>query len=278
MKNIKDFIEEKSIAKIGVVIMLIAILVTVGQFIRLNNTVEASYDSQKLGEAILKSIDLAEKKEEQIAIEANVKNSTEDGLMSIESDPMKFFNQSLFIGDSRIQGLMIFSGVKATGYSEIGLNVSTAVSKQTIFYEGQKLTIPQALNLGQKFDKIIIKMGLNELGWKSVDFFKQEYSELVGHIKEAQPEALIYIHAILPVTATKNNDGSIYNNTRIAEFNGAIKIMAEEQGVNYIDVTPMLADDQGFIPEAAAASDGIHLKSDFCKQWLVFIKNAIQAL
>ncbi len=187
-----------------------------------------------------------------------------------------FFDASLFIGDSRMQGLMIYSGTTGTGYTEKGLDVTGAVTKAFIWNQGSQLTIPQALRLGQTFDRIIIKLGMNELGWRSTELFKERYGEFVATVKEAQPQAEIYLHAILPVTQAKSSDGSVYNNPRISEFNSLIKEVADEQGVRYIDVAPKLADENGFLPPEGTAKDGIHLKSDFCKEWLIDIKESIE--
>ncbi|MEG1584619.1 MAG: hypothetical protein RR361_06170, partial [Anaerovorax sp.] len=96
-----------------------------------------------------------------------------------------FFDQSLFIGDSRMQGLMIYSGATGTGYTEQGLDVNTVVSKPFVWYHGSKITIPEALKLAN-YDRIFIKLGMNELGWRRTDVFISQYKKFVDIVKAAQ--------------------------------------------------------------------------------------------
>lgn len=173
-----------------------------------------------------------------------------------------FFDNSLFVGDSRMQGLMIYSGATGTGYTEPGLDVKTVVSKPFVWHNGSKITIPEALKLAT-YDRVFIKLGMNELGWRSTEMFISKYGEFVDIVKAAQPDSKIYVMAILPVSEKKNGDGTVYNNARIAEFNGLIQNMVAEKGVNYLDLGSKLADANGFLP-VEASTDGIHLTSSYC--------------
>lgn len=283
MKKTKYFINEKGKKRILIAgtILIVTMLFLVVNFALKDNKLPGEtakeYNSEKLGKAILSSIEKNEKIQEEQPQKGESQSQSVMANAGGNPEIGDFFNNSVFIGDSRMQGLMIYSGVVATGYTEQGLDVKSAIEKPIVFNNGSKITIPAALSLGHKFDRVIIKLGMNELGWRSTELFIQKYGELVSQIKKAQPEAKIYVHGILPVTAKKSSDGTVYNMPRINEFNGLIKTMAGEQGVNYIDIGPMLADAQGFLPEEGVAADGIHLKSDFCKKWIVCIKKAIEA-
>lgn len=185
-----------------------------------------------------------------------------------------FFDTSLFIGDSRMQGLMIYSGVTGTGYTEPGLDVKSVISKPFVWSNGVKITIPEALTL-TTYDRVFIKLGMNELGWRSTELFISEYGKFIDIVKNAQPNAKIYVMAILPVTEKKNSDGSVYNNARIAEFNELIGNMTANKGVNYLNLNLNLSDSNGFLP-ADATTDGVHLNSAYCKKWIGYIKEAVE--
>lgn len=189
-------------------------------------------------------------------------------------DIENFFDTSLFIGDSRMQGLMIYSGVTGTGYTEPGLDVKSVISKPFVWSNGVKITIPEALTL-TTYDHVFIKLGMNELGWRSTDLFIAEYGKFIDIVKNAQPNAKIYVMAILPVTEKKNSDGSVYNNARIAEFNALIGNMTANKGVNYLNLNLNLSDSNGFLP-ADATTDGVHLNSAYCKKWIGYIKEAVE--
>ncbi len=184
----------------------------------------------------------------------------------------RYFRDALFIGDSRVMGLMLYSGLtEATFYTEKGINVNTLLTKPIVPQTGGgKLTILQALK-HQEFGKIYIKIGLNELGWAYPSAFIEAYAGAIDQIRALQPEAVFYVQSILPVSQEKDAGDNVFTNRRIAEFNELIREMAWEKGLQYLDATEWFADDQGFLPEAAG-HDGIHLNKEYCKIWLDFLK------
>ena len=183
-----------------------------------------------------------------------------------------YFSDALFIGDSRVMGLMLYSGLTgATFYSEKGINVSTLLTKPIVMQTGgTKITVMEALK-SRQFGKIYIKTGINELGWRSVAQFTEAYAEVIDRIKELQPGAAIYVQSILPVSQKKSTDGGVYTNPRIIEFNEMLKKMTWEKGVHYLDVFQSLVNDEGNLPDGAG-SDGIHLNKEYCQIWLSYLK------
>lgn len=184
-------------------------------------------------------------------------------------DSDNYFKDSLFIGDSRMRGFMLYSGVEATGYTESGLDVNTVLTKPFIRYNGNHLTLQQALEISQ-FGKIYIKLGMNELGWVYTDKFISQYGTVIDKLKELQPNAIIYIEAILPVTASKDSEGTYINNKHIAEYNALISKMATEKGVNFIDASSAVSDENGFLYEEAT-TDGVHLNKKYCQLWYQYL-------
>ncbi|MEL7622409.1 MAG: GDSL-type esterase/lipase family protein [Clostridiales bacterium] len=184
----------------------------------------------------------------------------------------RYFRDALFIGDSRVMGLMLYSGLtEATFYTEKGINVKTLLTKPIVPQTGGgKLTVLQALEQ-QQFGKIYIKIGLNELGWAYPSSFIEAYAEAIDQIRALQPEAVFYVQSILPVSAEKDAGDNVFTNQRIAEFNNLIQEMAWEKGLQYLDATEWFTDDQGCLPEEAG-HDGIHLNKEYCKVWLDFLK------
>ncbi len=184
----------------------------------------------------------------------------------------RYFRDALFIGDSRVMGLMLYSGLtEATFYTEKGINVKTLLTKPIVPRTGGgKLTVLQALEQ-QQFGKIYIKIGLNELGWAYPSSFIEAYGEAIDQIRALQPEAVFYVQSILPVSAEKDAGDNVFTNQRIAEFNNLIQEMAWQKGLQYLDATEWFTDDQGCLPEEAG-HDGVHLNKEYCKVWLDFLK------
>lgn len=181
-----------------------------------------------------------------------------------------FFNDTAFIGDSRTEGLMLYTGLEnATFFAHKGLNVSSYFTSKVIKSGDNKITIPEAL-AKQSFKKVYIMLGINELGWAYESVFIQQYGELVDNVKSLQPDAVIYVQSILPVTKEKSAGDAIFNNTKIDRYNELLREMAQEKGVRYLAVNEAVGLDGGALP-AAASADGIHFNKEYCYRWLDYL-------
>lgn len=182
-----------------------------------------------------------------------------------------YFDDAAFIGDSRSQGLQLYTGLpNATFYATQGLMVDTFFSKKFVKAGGGKITIPDAMK-NQTFKKVYIMLGVNELGWAYEKVFIQKYGEVVDKVKELQPDAKIYVQSILPVTKAKSDGDAIYNNTKISRYNELIEQMCREKGVTYLHVADAVGLDNGALP-AGSATDGVHLNREYCYKWLDYLK------
>ena len=182
-----------------------------------------------------------------------------------------YFDDAAFIGDSRTQGLQLYTGLpNATFYATQGLMVDTFFSKKFVKAGGGKITIPEAMK-NQTFKKFYIMLGVNELGWAYEKVFIQKYGEVVDKVKELQPDAKIYVQSILPVTKAKSDGDAIYNNTKISRYNELIEQMCREKGVTYLHVADAVGLDNGALP-AGSATDGVHLNREYCYKWLDYLK------
>ena len=199
---------------------------------------------------------------EQIENDANVANKTRE-----------FNNKVAFIGDSRTQAFLMYASLSdVVDYTSIGLMVDTAITKQFITNDkGEKITLLEDLK-NRNVDTVYIMLGVNELGWVYSSIFIKKYEELIDKIIELKPNCEIILQSIIPVTKTKSDSDKIYNNTRITEYNTLIKEMASRKNVKYIDLVPILTDENGNLPEKASP-DGIHLNKEYCLKWLDCLKN-----
>ena len=79
---------------------------------------------------------------------------------------MDYFADALFIGDSRTDGLRLYSGIKgADFYCYKGLTVFEMDDRAVVELDGGKYTVEQALEKGPQYAKIYISLGINELGY-----------------------------------------------------------------------------------------------------------------
>ena len=182
-----------------------------------------------------------------------------------------YFADAIFVGDSRTEGFMLYSGLKnAQSLTTVGLTVREAFQKETVKVDGKKMTVMDALAT-KSFGKIYIMLGMNELGWVYAEQFQEEYGKIIDRVREINPQAEIYIQSILPVSQKKDDEGTYVNNQRINAYNELLIQLAEEKEVAYVNVAEAVSDETGKLPEDATA-DGVHLQPSSCKIWLEYLK------
>lgn len=189
-----------------------------------------------------------------------------------ESDPVypmpaspavedSFFDNALFVGDSRTQGIQLYGNIKnATYYADQGLSVMTAMERTFINEGGQSLTIVDAIKRHPEFKKIYICFGVNEY-WMKTDAYKADYCVLVDAIKAAAaPDAKIYVYAVFPLADGLAQSQYGLNNEKMAQFNAAALEMARERGLYFVDVAEAFqkADGRRYLDDSESW-DGIHL-------------------
>ncbi len=185
-----------------------------------------------------------------------------------------YFKDAVFVGDSRTEGLMLYTGLSAytTAYADKGLTVSKVFSEPLVKQGDKTVTVDEALRTAQ-YNKCYIMLGINELGWPNENVFISHYEDIINAVKESHPDAKIYVQSILPVSASKSekNQNGI-NNERINKYNQLLLELSEKTGAYYLDTAASVKGEDGTLPESAT-SDGIHLNKQFCTQWLDYLKN-----
>lgn len=181
-----------------------------------------------------------------------------------------YFDDALFIGDSRTVGLSQYSGWKnPVYYADVGLTIYDVFDKKIAEVNGETLTIDKALEK-KKFGKIYIMLGINELGRGTTEKFADRYSQVIGRIRELQPDAAIFIEGIMRVSKKKSDTDPIFNNKNINDRNAAIEKLADNASIFYIDVNQAIADETGGIP-ADYTFDNVHLKAAYYHIWTDFL-------
>lgn len=126
-----------------------------------------------------------------------------------------YFDDAVFIGDSRTEGLILYTGLSnAISYTNKGLMVDTVFTKPVINKNGEKLSVMDALRQ-TNFSKVYIMLGINETGWPYNSVFIEKYGKIIDEIKTINPEAVIYVQEILPVTDKVSQTHSYIKNGKI---------------------------------------------------------------
>ena len=181
-----------------------------------------------------------------------------------------YYDDALFIGDSRVEGLKMYSQMdNATYYCKQGISVYNMMTEKIGKLKGKDTTIPKALK-HKKFNKIFIMVGINELGVQDTESYAKKYSENIAEIKKLQPDAVIFIMAVMKVTDDYASQSDIVNNVNINDKNVAAAGLANGIDIFYIDMNPCVTKNNGGV-RSDYTWDGIHLKAEYYDIWDEFL-------
>lgn len=179
--------------------------------------------------------------------------------------PEGYFQDALFIGDSRTVDLKEYGNLEgADFFAVVGMSVYN-ITKQRVDVAGERNIDIETLLSNHSYGKIYFMLGLNELGYnrqKTVD----RYRAWIEYIQQMQPQAIIFIEANLHVTAKKSADDEECRNQDIDEFNNYTKELADNRSIFYIDVNELF-DDEGGSLHSDLTYDGVHVLAKYYKDW-----------
>lgn len=186
-----------------------------------------------------------------------------------------YFDDAAFVGDSRTDGFMLYSGVgTGQGFTSNGLSIFKLAEKKALTIDGKDYTLLEALELEQ-YGKVYLCLGVNELGIYKDDAFYESYCQAIELIRQAQPNAIIYIQGLIPVNEGEivNYNGNKYklSNEHLRVYNDLMRRAAEEKQVVYLDLYAAFVDENGELPQGASR-DGVHLGKESCIRWLEYLK------
>ena len=193
-----------------------------------------------------------------------------------EEVEMDYFSDALFIGDSRTDGLRLYSGIQgADFYCYKGLTIFEVDERKIVELNGSTYSVVEALEKGPQYAKIYISLGVNELGYYNDDAYHQAFSEFLDTVKTLQPDAIIYLENLVPVNPQKCAEYKqpyYVNNDRVAAYNAIYPQLATEHQVALLDVASALSDENGILP-ADATADGVHFTKAWYQKWLAYLMN-----
>lgn len=184
-----------------------------------------------------------------------------------------YFSDALFIGDSRTEGLALYGSLtNADFFSSVGLSIFKVTEKAAGNPNtGESVTLSQKLAQKQ-YGKVYIMLGLNELGTGTTESWAQTYADVISQIRQAQPNAIIYLQSILVVAASQDNPGGAINNATVNARNQALEALANPQdNIYYLNVNEAVMDANGCL-DASLTSDGIHLLGNSLSLWENYLK------
>ena len=177
-----------------------------------------------------------------------------------------FFDRTCMIGNSMVDGFMMWSGLTNIRYI-----YSTGATVDKVI--GVLDLAPITLNKPGYYTDIYLMFGLNEVGG-SVSVFISGYQKLVDYIRKYQPNANIYCISITPVTeAVDVNPNEPQSMQRINNFNETLREFCEQNNCWYLNIYDLLLDETGYLSmRYAFAGDGKHFEKSGYVAWANYMK------
>ena len=122
-----------------------------------------------------------------------------------------YFDDALFIGDSRTVGLCEYGTLQSADYfASTGMSIYKLWEEKISVEDVGKVTLQQILE-AKDYGKIYIMLGINELGYQTEKTL-QKNEETIRRLKEKEPDAIIYVCANLHVTKARSDRDKLINN------------------------------------------------------------------
>lgn len=195
--------------------------------------------------------------------------TTEYGYEHVKKD---YFEDAVFIGDSRTVGMQDYSGLdNATFFAKTGMNVYELLEDEFLKEpaSGKDVSISYMLK-NYQYKKVYLMVGINELGTGNTGTFQNAYARVLQKIHKWQPDAVIYIQGIIPVSKEKADNDGIFNNININDKNVAISQLADGKNMFYLNVSENLTDKNGYLKEDYTF-DEVHMYAQYYQLWTDYL-------
>ncbi|MBR2729039.1 MAG: hypothetical protein IKD92_04110 [Lachnospiraceae bacterium] len=161
------------------------------------------------------------------------------------------FDDYVFLGDSRVVGFDV--------YGFLAADRVLAESGDTIN------AITDRLDTVRSYDPkyVFLSYGINDIGvglWPTPEEYADAYEDKIDALREALPDAEIYVNSILPATQYAVEGSPVWGG--LPEYSEAVRRMCERKEIPFID-NDALVEERGNLYE----QDGVHFQPDFYYYW-----------
>ena len=180
-----------------------------------------------------------------------------------------YFTDAVFIGDSLTSGIKDYSVMKTKGVLATNAMTTRSALVSKLSVNSESLAVPDAVKALQPA-KVYVLLGANEIrGVTGTKGFITNYSTLIDQLKQAAPQAKLYIQSIFPVTADYETQYGVTNDT-IDTFNQAIETMCAAKGATYVDAGGAMKGTDGKL-SADDASSGYNIRKSAYAKWINYL-------
>lgn len=196
--------------------------------------------------------------------------TTEYAYQKVKKD---YFDDAVFIGDSRIVGMNDYSGLtNATFFAKTGLTVYNLLDDEFVKDPdtGKDVSVSYMMQ-HHTYGKIYLMVGINELGTGGTERFQNAYKEVLKKFRKWQPDAVIYVQSIMGVSPKKDKSDPVFNNTNIRDKNYAISKLTDGIHIFYLNIQQIYEDENHDLDQELTFDD-VHLYAQHYDKWVKYLK------
>ncbi len=180
-----------------------------------------------------------------------------------------YFADTLFAGDSRMGSLYLYSDLKKAG-AEIWYAESLSLWRIYDMKAEDSESSLYDLMLNSKKKYLYVMIGINEVRTDSFASWIKEAGTMIDEIREKHPDVNIYmIQSYMPRTISGLSEEQM--RTQVKKLNDAIRELAIDKHLYYINPDPALTDDTGLV-RSDYVWDGLHLNTEGTKALSEYIR------
>lgn len=196
-------------------------------------------------------------------------------LPEVDPGPCHFFDDAAIMGDSISYSLMVHH-TKTKDFGDAiflvrgSLGIHNTLNKQlTVSYQGKAMTPWDAL-AASGVKKVFIMMGMNDIGYYSIDDTMEKWGTFLGNVREKCPDITIYIESLTPMWP--DAEQKLLNNENIDAYNARLREFAEENGCYFVDVAPYLKDGRNGMAGCYIGDLYVHMNEVGTAAWATVLK------
>ena len=172
----------------------------------------------------------------------------------------EYFSDAVFIGDSMMEYVEIYELLPTAHFVwRIGMSPMSVGRKQFRVRGSEEMltTYEYALQFAPR--KLYLWLGANGLDIKASQGVIDDYEALADEVVSRFPQALIYVISPPPMTKARMDEEQYVVPGRYVKFEQLLRELAARRNFYYVDLYHMVADEDGYLPEAYSMGDGFHL-------------------
>ena len=198
---------------------------------------------------------------------------------------MKFYDSSLFVGDSQIKNLgnyfrklrkkdpEFFPTTKCYGAYSLQMkrlaqkSPTSNANDVQLTYKGRNATLT-SIAKAENPRNVFIMIGLNDRIYDHMDRAERYFDQILELRNEYFPETRIWFLSITPVTNKRKEK----ERDKINQYNDWLREKCEQSDATYLDIRAGLTDEDGWMPKSITTDADCHFND---KGFDIFIGNLL---